>query len=96
MISFEEVDNLAKLARISMSKEEKKTLQSELLSILNYIDEIKSVTDEAKPVISNHRNIMREDKEGHAPGLYTEAILAEAPNKKDGYFVVKKIIESKK
>jgi len=96
MIKYEEVEHLAKLARIDMTEEEKKELQGDLESILDYIDQIKEVTEEVEPVLSDHRNEMREDGEPHEPGLYTDKILKEAPDSKDGYVMVKKVIESKK
>jgi aspartyl/glutamyl-tRNA(Asn/Gln) amidotransferase C subunit len=96
MISFEEVDHLAKLARIQMSDDEKKELQKDLLSILGFIKQIQEVTDKAEPVLLAHRNVMREDKNAHETGLFTDILLGEAPKTKEGYFVVKKIIESKK
>ena len=96
MIEYEEVEHLAELARIDMTEEEKKELQGDLENILGYVDQIKEVTGEVEPVLSEHRNIMRADENPHEQGRYTEDILNEAPGKKDGYFVVKKIIESKK
>lgn len=96
MIKYEEVEHLAKLARIDMTEEEKKELQSDLVSILDYVERIKEVTGEVEPLLSEHRNIMREDTDPHDSGEFTEAILNEAPATKDDYFLVKKIIESKK
>jgi len=96
MIEYEEVEHLAELARIEMSEEEKKELQKDLENILGYIDQIKEVTDSASPVLLDHRNIMREDGEPHESGMHTDKILKEAPDSKNGYVVVKKVIDSKK
>lgn len=38
------------------------------------------------------KNVFREDKEPHEPGEYTEKLLKEVPEEKDGYVKVKKIL----
>ena len=43
MLSKEEVNHIAKLARLSLNKEETDKLQAELSSILDYIEKLKEV-----------------------------------------------------
>ncbi len=93
----EKVLNLAKLARIRLSEEEAENLSHEFEAILNYVGEVRGaikVGDINKPASANYpvRNVMREDDEGHEPGLYTEKLLAEAPATERNYFKVKKIL----
>ena len=39
-----------------------------------------------------HVNIMREDRDSHQPLIYTEKLIDEAPDTKDGYIKVQKIL----
>ena len=65
-------------------------------SILQYVSELKNApTKEILPA-KEHINVMREDENPHNSGEFTEKILGEAPKSKDGYFVVKQIMEEKK
>ncbi len=89
----EQVLKLAKLARIEISDTEAESLSHEFDSILKYVGEIKQANVGASsgtdlPI----KNIFREDANPHESGLYTEAILREAPSKDKGYIKVKKIL----
>jgi len=97
-ISDKEIKKLADLARIKLSEMEKKGLKKDIESILGYVSEIQEVSSDATKVkpLSLQRsdlcNVMREDKEPHESGLYTEKILKEAPQREGDYFKVKKIL----
>ena len=100
----EKVLHLATLARIRISAEEADRLGKEIESILKYVDEIRKVEKvlpAGRQVDKVHafdkeefpvRNVMREDSEGHEPDMYTEKILAQAPERKGEYLKVKKIL----
>lgn len=93
MLGIKDIDKLAGLARIEIPAAEKKTLCQEVDSILNYVGEIQKlsgeVLDKEAGVV---RNVFREDKDPHLPGAFTEELLAEAPEKEEGYVRVKKIL----
>ena len=64
-------------------------------SILVYVGEISSgvaLNGSAVGQADTHRNILREDEEPHVSGMYTEDILAAAPDQEDGYVKVKAIL----
>ncbi len=93
----EKVLNLAKLARIRLSDVEAENLSHEFEAILNYVGEVRGAidkTDNPRFTPDNYpvQNIMREDNEGHEPGIYTEKLLAEAPGREGQYVKVKKIL----
>jgi len=96
MLSKSDIDKLAELARLGLADEEKAGLERDLSAILGYVDKLQEakveftdeLIDENLPV-----NAMREDGEPHESGLYTEALLAQAPKRKGDYLVVKAIIE---
>lgn len=93
-----EVLKLARLARIGIDDAEAEKLSHEFDAILGYVAEVKKITDPSQPSPNVGEgkggvyNVMREDAEPHQSGIYTDALLAEAPDSKDGYVVVKKIL----
>ena len=79
---------------VAMPEEEIDTITGEIGAILGYVSELSSLTlaKEATQVAPEHRNIMREDGEPHEPGIYSEALLGEMPNRDGKYLRVKKIL----
>lgn len=106
-ISHEEIKKLGFLARIDISEEEMGDFQKDLDSILAYVDMIQkadvgdvAIPGEAGSPDANAsrepeylvKNVLREDHDMVPAGTYTDDILAEAPDTKDGYIKVKKIL----
>jgi len=92
-MELSDVDKLAELARIEMTKEEKDELLGDMQEILRFVEQIGEVATEEKKVMpGEHRNVMRDDEKPHEGGMYTEDILNEAPKTNDGYVEVKKIL----
>jgi aspartyl-tRNA(Asn)/glutamyl-tRNA(Gln) amidotransferase subunit C len=97
MISREEIVKLASLSRLKLSEDEIGRMQTDMTSILAYVDKLKSAKGvETGPIMSVNKNIMREDSNPHEGGQFTDKLIALAPKKeqtKDGKFVkVKKIL----
>lgn len=90
------IEKLALLGRISVSKEEQKALKTDIDSILSYVEQIQDISAEVSPVTDALHNVMREDGEPHETGMHTETLLGEAPAVKDDYIEVKKIIDQDK
>jgi len=107
MISKEQIEHIAKLARMKLTEKEEEKFANDLSSILNYIDKLNKVdTENIKPIqqITGLDNITRSDVEIRNPkspastsrgeaGEIRNKILDEAPEKKDNYFKVPKILE---
>ena len=99
MISKEEVEHIAKLARLELTEAEVGKMQKDLSAILDYFALLKKapkvkVVDSGKPQISGmidlraaRKDEMRLRDEGVA-----EKLVAGAPDKKDGYIKVKTIL----
>ena len=88
----DEVLKLAKLARIDIPESEAETLSHEFEAILKYVGEIKNAKlGDTKPDYAL-KNVLREDANPHEPGIYTEAILNEAPEREGNFLKVKKIL----
>ena len=88
------VARIARLARIAVPQAELAPLAGELSHILGWIEQLSEVdTDGAAPMTSvvAMRLAWREDRV--TDGGKAEAILANAPERQDGYFVVPKVVE---
>lgn len=99
MIERKDIDTLAELSRLELSEKEKNGLQKDLEGILAYVSDLKKVTehlpDEASAEAGDTalvRNVMRPDDDAFDSGIFTDKLLAEASQTKDGYVVVKKIL----
>jgi aspartyl-tRNA(Asn)/glutamyl-tRNA(Gln) amidotransferase subunit C len=88
------VARIARLARIAVPKKELAPLATELSHILEWIEQLNEVdTDGVPPMtsVAAMKLAWREDEvtDGGRP----EDILANAPERQDGYFVVPKVVE---
>lgn len=95
-ISKEEVERVAKLARLEITDAEKEVFSKHLSSILTYMDKLKTLnTEGVEPTatVLEQTNVFREDKA--RPSLPAEKALANAPESGDWFFVVPKIIEDR-
>ncbi|MGH6912574.1 MAG: Asp-tRNA(Asn)/Glu-tRNA(Gln) amidotransferase subunit GatC [Geminicoccales bacterium] len=88
------VARIARLARIEVQESELEPLARELSHILGWIEQLSEVdTQDVAPMTSvvAMRLALREDEV--TDGAKAEAILANAPERQDGYFVVPKVVE---
>ena len=89
-----DVDHVARLARLDLSVAEKERMRSELDGILGYIDKLRALDTRDVPPTSHAvpvTNVMRDDVE--SPSLPAEDMLANAPDRYREMFRVPKIIE---
>ena len=93
-ISAQDVEHVARLARLALSAAEKERMGRELDGILSYIDKLRALdttgvepTSHAVPVT----NVMRDDMA--SPSLPQAETLANAPDRQGDLFRVPKIIE---
>lgn len=93
-ISVQEVEHVAKLARLELSEQESGRLTDQLSNILTYVEKLNELdTKGVEPTahVLDIRNVMRED--APAASLTQERALANAPEKASGHYKVPKIIE---
>lgn len=93
MITTQDIEKLAKLARIELGESEVQNLTKEADAILGYVGQIENIRGEEEKELPPLRNVMREDSITHTPGEYTESILANAPSVEKNYLKVKKILK---
>ncbi|MFQ6134042.1 MAG: Asp-tRNA(Asn)/Glu-tRNA(Gln) amidotransferase subunit GatC [Armatimonadota bacterium] len=94
LISKEEVEHVALLARLKLSAEEKERLRVELNRILDAFAELQALdTEDVEPTAHAipMTNVFREDEVGQC--LEPEEALEDAPDRTDQYFRVPQIIE---
>jgi aspartyl-tRNA(Asn)/glutamyl-tRNA(Gln) amidotransferase subunit C len=92
-ITREQVEYVAGLAQLELSEEEKDLFTHQLDSILSYIDKLNQLdTKDIEPTshVLPIFNVFREDEV--KPSLSVEDALANAPDAKDGFFRVPRII----
>ncbi|HET7059302.1 MAG TPA: Asp-tRNA(Asn)/Glu-tRNA(Gln) amidotransferase subunit GatC [Nitrospiraceae bacterium] len=95
-ISKQEVEHVAKLARLEITEGEKDVLSRQLSSILTYIEELKSWDTtgvEPTATVLDQTNILREDLA--RPSLPVEQAVLNAPDSDGGYFRVPRILEER-
>jgi aspartyl-tRNA(Asn)/glutamyl-tRNA(Gln) amidotransferase subunit C len=93
-ITKQEVEHVARLARLELAEVEKDKLIDQLSNILTYVETLNGLdTKGVEPTshVLDIRNVMRDD--ASAPSLPQEQALANAPEKAAGHFKVPKIIE---
>ena len=94
MISREDVEHVARLARLALGEADLERMRAELGGILGYIDRLRAVdtsgvepTSHAVPML----NVMRADET--RPCLPQDEALGGAPDRSGDYFRVPRIIE---
>ena len=93
-ITKQEVEHVAKLARLELSEQEKEKLTDQLSNILTYVEKLNELdTTGVEPTahVLDINNVMRDDVAGVS--LPQEKALANAPEKAAGHYKVPKIIE---
>ena len=93
IISDETIDYVGILAKLELSDEEKEQAKSDMGRMLDYIDKLGELdTDGIEPMshVFPVNNVFREDVVTNGDG--SEDTLANAPEEKDGSFVVPKTV----
>ncbi len=93
-ISKEEIDHIALLARLNLSKEEKKLYGAQLSNILEYIEKLNELdTKNVEPTshVITLNNVMRDDV--LEDSLSREESLKNAPSRSEKFYRVPRIIE---
>lgn len=93
-ITEETIKYVAALAKLNVNEEEKNKIAQELDHILDYIETMNELDTEGVEPMSHVlplKNVFREDKVLNKPDR--EVLLANAPVKKEGSFVVPRTIE---
>lgn len=93
-LTREDVERLARVARLGLTEEEKERLQQDLSQILRAFEGLRQVpTEGVEPTahLVPLQNVLRADEV--RPSLPREQVLANAPETRDGFFRVPRILE---
>ncbi|MBR2567763.1 MAG: Asp-tRNA(Asn)/Glu-tRNA(Gln) amidotransferase subunit GatC [Paenibacillus sp.] len=93
-IRLENVEHVARLARLELASEEKDRFLGQLNAILNYADKLNELnTDDVAPtthVLPIH-NVLRDDEVRES--LTIEQVMKNAPEEEEGQFLVPAVLE---
>ncbi len=91
-----DVEHIAKLARLGLTKEEKEKFAKDLAAILDFVKKLEEVdisNTEPTAQVTGRENISRSDEFQKNDELCRKEILANAPETKDSYIKVKAVFE---
>ena len=93
MISKEEVEHIAKLARLELTEKEIEKMQKDMSAILDYFNLLKKAPPASAKSsgVAKKANTLRKDEITSSYEIRDE-IIAAAPDKKDDYIKVKAIL----
>ncbi len=95
-ITKQEVEKVAKLARLELTESEKAAFTKQLSQILTHVETLKQYDTtgvEPTATVLGQANVFRPDE--LRTSLPVERAVANAPESADGFFVVPKIIEDR-
>lgn len=88
------VRRIAALARLAVSDEEARTLQGELNTILEWVEQLGEVgTGDVEPMTSVLPRRMELRADEITDGGYPDDIVKNAPAREDHFFIVPKVVE---
>lgn len=93
-LTLAEVENIAKLARLQLSEDEKNRFRAQLSAILEYAARLQTLDTSHIPPTSSvlpPRSVLREDIPAHS--LTTAQVLANAPQVEQDQFRVPPVLE---
>ena len=95
MISKEQVEHIAKLARLGLGRKEIEKMRKDLSSILDYFNLLKEV-DVSKVEATSHtvrvENVMREDRARKPSPELADRLIRMAPERKGRHIKVKTVL----
>ncbi|NKB52189.1 MAG: Asp-tRNA(Asn)/Glu-tRNA(Gln) amidotransferase subunit GatC [Rhizobiaceae bacterium] len=88
------VKRVAKLSRIAITDERAESMQSELNTILGFVEQLQEVDVEGvEPMTSVVDMVMRKRRDEISDGNKAEDVTANAPMSEDNFFMVPKVVE---
>ena len=92
MITIQDVEHVAKLARLDITEEEKVKFSKQLGDVLKYVEQMNEVdTSNVEPLshVVDFNNVMREDEIHY--DCTKEQLMMNATDEENGFFKVPKI-----
>jgi len=93
-LSLQEVEHIAKLARLKLTDEQKARYREQLEAILDHVAKLQELdTQDVPPTASAAVGQMPLRVDESRPGLSTNALLENAPKQADGQFQIPPVFE---
>ena len=93
-IDVETARKVAKLARIAVEEDRLPALASEFNAILGFIEQLQEVDiDGVEPMVSVTPMRLKRRVDEVTDGDQAEAVLSNAPDAREGFFAVPKVVE---
>ena len=93
-VDTETVKRIARLARIRVTDAELTSYQGELNAILGFVEQLNEVDVEGvEPMVSVTPMRLKRRQDAVTDGGYQEKILSNAPDVREGFFAVPKVVE---
>jgi aspartyl-tRNA(Asn)/glutamyl-tRNA(Gln) amidotransferase subunit C len=95
ILNKDDILHLARLSKLQLTDEEIEKYWKQLEETVEYVDNLNELdTSKVEPTsqTTNLTNVTYEDGIENKQGLTQEEAMSNAKNKKDGYFVVKRIM----
>lgn len=93
-IDTQTVKRIAFLSRLKIEDDKIAATEDEFNKILQWVDQLKEVdTENVEPLVSVNENNITMRQDVVTDGNIADEILANAPMKEYGYFVVPKVVE---
>ena len=93
-LTSDEVRQIARLARVALSDDEVGRFRGELSSILGHCQALSTIdTADVVPTAQSFELVSVERDDEPRPSEASEDVLANAPDRKDGYFRVRAVLD---
>ncbi len=93
-IDIETARKVAHLARIKVEEDRLPALAQEFSNILDFIEQLNEVNvDEVEPMVSVTPMRLKRRVDAVTDGGYQDKILSNAPDAREGFFAVPKVVE---
>ncbi|MGB3554336.1 MAG: Asp-tRNA(Asn)/Glu-tRNA(Gln) amidotransferase subunit GatC [Jannaschia sp.] len=93
-IDIETARRVAKLARIAVAEDRLEPLAGEFNAILGFVEQLQEVdVDGVEPMVSVTPQRLKRREDVVTDGSQQDAVLANAPDAREGFFAVPKVVE---
>ncbi|PJA89852.1 MAG: Asp-tRNA(Asn)/Glu-tRNA(Gln) amidotransferase GatCAB subunit C [Candidatus Magasanikbacteria bacterium CG_4_9_14_3_um_filter_32_9] len=95
-LTKQEIEDVARLARLNLTEEEKENYAEQLSAVLGYVELLNEVDTEGIEETSQMiglEDIVREDETENCPEERRKKMIAQFPEEKDGLLKVHKVFE---
>ena len=93
-IDKNKVKKVAKLSRISLDNKKLESLSKDLVSILNFVEELNNLdTQKTEPLTSIVDKTLEPRKDKINDGKIKDQILKNSPDNNEEFFIVPKVVE---